>query len=110
MPDFVELWREQEAFSEATFPGITPLAVARHLRSEADELIASPTDRLEWVDALLLSIDGARRAGMTCDELLALAFRKIEINRQRQWPAVVDVNESVEHIRNPEDTYAEDMQ
>lgn len=99
MKGAAELWDAQAAFSEATFPGVTPLAVARHLRSEAEELEAEPYDLAEWADALLLTFDGARRAGASLELLLSRAFTKLEVNRLRTWPPVTDPDAPVEHVR-----------
>jgi len=62
-----------------------PLPALRHMREEVDELIADPSDRMEFADVFILLIDSARRSGMTADELLRVAYQKLEINRKRTW-------------------------
>jgi hypothetical protein len=59
---------QQRAFSEATFgPGQRSLGVIAHIRKELDEIEADPSDVVEWVDIMLLSLDGTWRAGHDTD-------------------------------------------
>ncbi len=52
----------------------------------------------EIVDCLFLTLDAARRSGMTYDDLVEAAFTKLAKNRKRTWgPMTVDG--AVEHVR-----------
>ena len=51
----------------------------------------------EIADCLLLTLDAARRHGLSFDELTEAAFSKLERNKQRTWPAGIS-DEPVEHI------------
>ncbi len=61
---FQEHLERQRAFSENTFgPGQRTAGVIAHIRKELDEIEADPADTIEWVDVMLLSLDGTWRAG-----------------------------------------------
>ena len=56
--------RRQREFSLRTFgPGPRSIGVVAHIRKELREVEADPTDLSEWVDVILLALDGAWRAG-----------------------------------------------
>jgi hypothetical protein len=70
----------------------------RHLEKEARETQAAPDDIEEYADCFLLILDAARRAGISPQQLVEAAQRKMVINRQRTWPRPVD-DQPVEHVR-----------
>jgi len=45
--------------------GTRTKGVIDHLRKELDEVEKEPTDLLEWIDLVLLALDGAWRHGYT---------------------------------------------
>lgn len=104
--DIAPLWSAQAAFSDRAFPGVTPLAVLRHLGKEVEETAAEPDRIEEWADLLLLTLDGARRQGFTLGDLLRAAFLKIDVNEGRSWPVHQDKDRPVEHVREVEPTEA----
>lgn len=60
----------QREFSLQAFgPSPRLVGVHDHLAKEIEEAYATPTDVLEWADCLLLSFDGAMRAGGSPQEL-----------------------------------------
>ena len=64
MFDLVAHLYRQRAFSRATFgPGARTKGVLDHIRKEITEVERAPHDLSEWVDLILLSLDGAWRAG-----------------------------------------------
>lgn len=63
-----------------------PLGPLRHLKREADETIAAPSDPSEYADLFLLVLDAARRAGLDCRQLVLAASRKLAVNMARTWP------------------------
>ena len=97
--DLRQLWDAQRDFSERAFPGVTPLAVLRHIESEVREAIEDPDDIREWADMLLLVIDGVRRQGFELEDLIRAAFVKLDVNEGREWPVLADKNLPVEHKR-----------
>ena len=103
--DVHQFFAAQGEWSQATFGSdqergcIGPL---KHLEKEAREAYTE-TDRekrhMEIVDCFFLTCDSARRDGMSFDDLLALAWKKLEINKARQWSKPTS-DEPVEHVRN----------
>jgi hypothetical protein len=87
--DLTNLWNDQAAWSQQTFGSDAvrgPAGPLHHLKLEADETLASPTDRHEYADLLLLVLDASRRAGISLQSLILSAREKHEINRRRHWP------------------------
>lgn len=76
-----------------------PIGALKHLRDEVDETLNAPDDVSEYADCLLLTIESARRAGFSVDELLAAAERKHVRNRCRRWPTIGEqtADEPVRH-------------
>lgn len=121
MDKALKFWQEQAEWSEATFgPSTTrgPLGPLKHLAKEVDEAIVSvmalesgaciaisPAPdyqhelEMEITDCLFLVFDAARRAGMSYDSLIDLAFKKLVINKGRRWVRTSD-DEPVEHDRS----------
>ena len=90
---FNKWMKERDEFSFSTFGTpdkrncIYPLV---HLKKEVDELIDNPDDPLEWADCLNLLFDAARRHGISIDDLLGYAEKKLAINRKRLWSKQLD--------------------
>lgn len=108
----------QMAFSHATFgPGARAQGVCDHARKEIAEIEQSNGSPEEWVDLVILALDGLSRAlayktnqtlrscpviaARDCCELL---LKKQAINEGRQWPdwRTADTGKAIEHIKgNP---------
>lgn len=88
MFDLVSFLYRQKEFSIKTFgPGDRTEGVTDHMLEEIEEVRAvKGKDLLEWVDLILLALDGAYRAGFTPEEIVAGMDRKLTINEGRQWP------------------------
>lgn len=85
--DIAAFIREQKAFSEKAFgPGPRTKGITEHIEKELDEIRAEPTDLHEWVDVILLAMDGAWRAGHTPLAIEIAMQRKLVINQNRKWP------------------------
>ena len=98
MEDF---WNAQAEWSEQTFGSTKergPEGPLKHLIKEANEALQDPGDVIEYVDCLFLTFDAARRAGLQYQEMIDLAFHKLEINKKRKWNKPT-TDEPVEHIR-----------
>lgn len=103
----------QMAFSRATFgPGERRQGVSDHIRKELVEVAqASDADDAadEWVDVVILALDGLTRAliasGMLHDRAAAVAVEMIRQkqgrNEERIWPdwRTADPNKAIEHVR-----------
>lgn len=89
--DLVAFIREQAAFSSKTFGpgrGTVPrtAAVIDHIRKELVEIEQNPHDLEEWIDVILLALDGAWRHGGTPKSICATLAAKLEKNQNRKWP------------------------
>jgi len=100
----------QRAFSRATFgPGPRTKMVVDHIRKELIEIEGAPFDLEEWIDVVLLALDGAWR----CAEAMgvphdlvparvveALALKQLN-NEMRDWPnwRTSDPDKAIEHVR-----------
>jgi hypothetical protein len=94
----------QRAFSRATFgPGARLQGVVDHIRKECGEIERKPSDLFEWIDVILLAIDGAWRAGHTPEQIAAAIGAKQGKNELRDWPdwRTADPNKAIEHNRTP---------
>ncbi|MCP4208898.1 MAG: DUF550 domain-containing protein [Shimia sp.] len=103
----------QMAFSHATFgPGVRTAGVCDHIRKELQEVQEAGGDAAEWVDVVILALDGltrqlASRVGERRDPshvaetACAMIAGKQIINEARTWPdwRTVDLDKAIEHDR-----------
>ena len=100
--DLVAHIRRQREWSRRTFgPGERAKGVVAHIRKELVEIEAAPADLEEWVDVILLALDGAWRAGYTPEEIAAAIEAKQTKNEGRQWPdwRTAPKDKAIEHVR-----------
>ncbi len=93
----------QKAFSLRAFgPGNRTNGVLDHIRKELLEIEKEPLDIMEWVDVILLGIDGAWRSGAEPEEIAEALYAKLVKNEGRKWPdwRTADPNKAIEHVRN----------
>lgn len=95
VPSLDVLARDIRAWQAETFPHATPASVAEHLRREAEELEATPSDPEEIADIFHLLVGAATVNGYDLDEVVR---RKFIINRARTWQTP-DEHGVVEHVR-----------
>ncbi|MCB1476596.1 MAG: DUF550 domain-containing protein [Rhodobiaceae bacterium] len=98
--------RRQIRFSIGTFgPGLRTKGVCDHIRKELAEIEQAPTDLEEWVDAIILSLDGAWRTGATAEQICIAIEAKLSKNEKREWPdwRTADPDKAIEHVRVPAD-------
>jgi hypothetical protein len=100
----------QRAFSRATFgPGARTQGVTSHILKELGEIRCAPYDLEEWIDVVLLALDGAWRCaeamGVPHDHVPAkvvetLALKQLN-NELRDWPnwRTADPDKPIEHIK-----------
>ena len=96
----------QRDFSLKTFgPGIRTKGVCDHIRKELSEIEESPEDLEEWVDVILLALDGAWRAGHSAAEICAAIDAKQTKNEARDWPdwRTQSPDKAIEHVRDKAD-------
>lgn len=109
--------KRQIAFSRATFgPGERRKGCCDHIRKEIDnEILPETVDEREaskeWVDVVILALDGLTRALIACgyswETVPHIACRMIQQkqarNEQRDWPdwRTADPEKAIEHVRTP---------
>lgn len=96
--DFIE---DLGKWSNSVFGvGNRSVGIVDHIRKELEEISANPNDLLEWVDVVILALDGARRSGHSpaaiCDALVC----KHKINVARKWGPNTGEEKAIEHIRD----------
>lgn len=104
--DLVAHLRRQKCFSESTYgPGDRTEGVCDHIRKELREVqdaAASGVPTLpEWVDVIILGLDGAWRSGATPEQIVAAIVAKQTKNESRKWPdwRTADRGKAIEHDR-----------
>lgn len=100
--DLVDFLKRHQVFSQRTFgPGHRTQGVLKHLRKELDEIEAKPLDLVEWIDAILIAIDGACRTGASPEEVVQALVDKQTVNEKRDWPdwRSSPYDEALEHDR-----------
>lgn len=100
--DLIAHLHRQRAWSAETFgPGPRPEGVIDHIRMELDEITANPGDIEEWIDVVLLALDGAWRAGFSPEQIAAALMAKQLKNERREWPdwRTAPVGKAIEHHR-----------
>jgi len=98
--DFVDA---QRAFSvEAFGPGARTAGIVEHIRRELAEVEADPGDCFEWIDVVILALDGAWRAGHSAASIEGALWAKLAKNKARRWPDWRGVDEAtpIEHVRD----------
>ena len=100
---FLTLMEDQRVWSQETFGKDTergPIGALKHLELEAREAqdaVGTPAIREELADCFLLLFDAARRAGMSAEELVREATKKMAKNKKRKWQVPVN-DEPVLHV------------
>lgn len=104
--DIAAILDAQIEWSRATFgPGARTAGVLDHIRKELREVEAKPGDVEEWVDLVILAMDGAwRSAGVTGEEFARALIAKHAKNRARRWPdwRTAPEGQAIEHVREGE--------
>lgn len=102
----------QMAFSRCTFgPGSRQSGVIDHIRKELDEIQESEGNPTEWIDVVILALDGLWRSlvfdyNLTHVEAKAAIANhyaiKLAVNETRIWPdwRTADPDKAIEHDRS----------
>ncbi len=104
--DLVAHLERQRKFSLETFgPGARQAGVLAHIRKECAEVeTAGRHARLEeWIDLVLLALDGAWRSGHEPAAIVAALAAKQAKNERRDWPdwRTASPDAPIEHVRGP---------
>lgn len=95
--------RRQTKWSRETFgPPKGASGVIDHLKKEIKEVEENPADLEEWIDIIILAIDGAWRSGHDASEIVGMLTTKFVKNKNRKWPPLDQQEEgkATEHIRD----------
>lgn len=93
-------------WSSATFgiPKATDTQkLLKHIRKELVEIENTPRDVYEWVDVMILAIDGAYRNGHSAKEIATALVMKQRKNQTRTWVIPADPTQPNEHDRSYEE-------
>ncbi|HHW2430345.1 MULTISPECIES: dATP/dGTP pyrophosphohydrolase domain-containing protein [Pseudomonas] len=99
---FEQHLHRQREFSERTFgPGSRAAGVVDHIRKELREIEEAPGDLAEWIDVVILALDGAWRTGATPGQIIDALVAKQTKNESRTWPdwRTVPADKAIEHNR-----------
>jgi hypothetical protein len=103
--DLVTHLHRQREFSLRTFgPGTRTNGVVDHIRKELYEIHRQPHDLSEWVDVVLLALDGAWRSGHEPEAIAKAIAAKQAKNERRTWPdwRTSSPDKAIEHVRSGE--------
>jgi len=91
---------QQESWSRRTFgSGRRTNGICKHIEMELTEILDSPDDLMEWIDIIILALDGAWRTGHTSDEICTALQDKQRININRTWDGDKSKDCPVEHTK-----------
>lgn len=93
---------DQRLWSGETFgPGARTAGLLAHIGKELEEIAGNPGEVSEWVDVIILAIDGAWRAGHEPTEIAAALVDKQRKNFARSWPdwRTSGQDEPIEHLK-----------
>lgn len=101
--DLIAHLQRQREWSERTFgPGARAAGVIDHIRKELIEIESAPEDLSEWIDVVILALDGAWRSGASSQEIAEALAAKQAKNESRVWPdwRTADPDKAIEHDRS----------
>lgn len=95
----------QIEWSRQTFgPAFRTKGVIDHIRKELKEIEQAPHDLSEWIDVVILAMDGFWRHGGEACNLLPALVAKQQKNMARTWPdwRAMSEDSAIEHDRSGE--------
>lgn len=98
----IHLHRSREFSTRAFGPGFRWKGIIDHIRKELTEIEEDPSDISEWIDVVILGLDGASRAGYTPEQIAAALLNKQIKNEARIWPdwRTMPQDKAIEHVRS----------
>jgi len=103
MSGLVAYINRQIDWSYRTFgPGLRTKGVIQHIAKELDEIAADPSDVKEWIDVIILGLDGAWRTGASARQIVDALIAKQAKNVNRTWPdwRTMSEDQAIEHDRS----------
>lgn len=105
--DFIAHLKRQVEFSFCTFgPGRRVEGITDHIAKELVEVRESGGDLGEWIDVVILGLDGCWRSGATAELIVEALQAKQAKNERRVWPdwRTADPGKAIEHDRSADGT------
>lgn len=103
MFDLVAHITHQQRWSQETFgPGKHTEALLLHILDEVEEIYKSPQDLEEWIDVIILALDGAWRQGHSAIAICNAIADKHRRNESRTWPdwRRQPENQPIKHLKS----------
>ena len=98
--DIAAFFDAKSAWSRATFGKGHRAGVIAHIRDELKEIEADPRDLTEWIDVVLLAMDGAARSACADGAaFVAALIAKQQRNTLRSWPSDIPPDAATHHIK-----------
>ena len=101
--DLAEHLTRQFKFSmKIAGPGLCTKRLLDHIRKETLEIEADPTDMGEWIDIVILALDGATRLAASPDQVIDALVARQTRNEGRVWTdwRTADPDKAIEHVRS----------
>ena len=90
----------QKEWSGRTFgPGRRTVGLCKHIAKELKEIEAEPLDVVEWIDVVILALDGAWRAGHSPEVIVEALQAKQDLNFCRTWPGPPPEDQPSFHVK-----------
>lgn len=103
---FLDIIELEEDFSARTFgPMDGPMRYKGLVEHINKELVEAEHEPVEWIDVIILALDGARRSGLKPAEIVTGVVAKIKQNMARKWPdwRTASPDHAIEHDRSYQD-------
>lgn len=100
-----QYYERQIEWSKTTFgPALRTNGIIDHITKELAEIAADPHDLSEWVDVMILAMDGFWRHGGTAKDIMPALLAKQTKNMARNWPdwRTRSEDQAIEHDRSGE--------
>lgn len=96
------------SWSFRTFgPAANTESICSHIEHELEEIRKSPKDLEEWIDIIILGLDGALRCQgigkVVADDIRDALELKLNKNKSRTWIIPEDPTKPIEHDRTKEE-------
>ncbi|OWZ93669.1 hypothetical protein B9J07_12820 [Sinorhizobium sp. LM21] len=101
--DLERYYERQIGWSRETFgPALRTGGIIDHIRKELREIEQEPHDLSEWVDVVILAMDGFWRHGGKAPDLFPALLAKQQKNMARVWPdwRTMSEDSAIEHDRS----------
>lgn len=98
--ELIEFIQEHRRWALPIFgEGLRTKSITNHIRKELGEIETEPFFLEEWVDVLILALEGAWRTGATEEEIVAALWSKLRIIQKRTYILPADEDAPMEHDR-----------